>query len=80
MTDQHHNVVQPVITMFAVIVAWFGTIALGDVQTLVAILTGLAVLVYTVTNTFILWRDKIYRDRWIKAQIEARESGKMPLP
>jgi hypothetical protein len=49
--------------MLSVITAWIGTVALSEVQTIVAICSGLAVLVYTVTNTYVLWRDKIIRDR-----------------
>ena len=47
----------------AVIAAWLGSITLGDVQTMVAILSGVAVLTYTVVNTYVLWRDKIKADK-----------------
>lgn len=36
--------------------AWLGTITLAQVQTGIAILSGLAVLVYTVINTYYLIR------------------------
>jgi len=43
------------------IFGWFGSITLGDVQLLVAIVSGLAVLVYTLMNGYVLWRDKLRR-------------------
>ena len=47
----------------AVVAAWLGSITLGDVQTVVAILSGIAVLTYTAVNTYVLWRDKIKANR-----------------
>ena len=45
--------------IIAVVGVWLGSITLGEVQTLVGILSGMAVLAYTLANTYVLWRDKI---------------------
>lgn len=54
---------QSIANMVTVVLSWFGTIVLADIQTIVAILSGIAVLVYTVTNTYVLWRDKVRKSR-----------------
>lgn len=43
----------------AVAAAWYGSVTLADVQTVIGIVSGLAVLVYTVINIYIAWRDKL---------------------
>lgn len=51
------------VAILAVIAAWAGSVALSDVQVVVSIIGGLAVLVYTVVNTYVLWRDKVRQTR-----------------
>jgi len=57
--DHQHHTEDVIVRMVGVIAAWLGSITLGDVQTVVGIVSGLAVLTYTVVNTYVLWRDKI---------------------
>lgn len=60
MSQGHQDTMSEALTRVAlVIVAWLGSIKLGDVQTVVAILSGLAVLGYTCLQAWVLWRDKI---------------------
>lgn len=49
----------PIAKVLGVIVAWFGAITLGQVQTVVAILSGLVVAGYAATQWYVLWRDKV---------------------
>lgn len=41
--------------------AWLLSVQLADVQVVVSIIGGLAVLVYTTMSTYVLWRDKVRR-------------------
>ncbi len=54
--------------MIAWVFAWLASIKLADVQLVVSIVGGLAVLMYTALNTYVLWRDKVRR----KSQEETR--------
>lgn len=63
MKHEHSDMAEVLTRVGAVIVAWVGSITLGDVQALVGIVSGLAVLVYTVFNTYVLYRDKVKRRR-----------------
>ena len=42
-----------------VVLAWLGSIKLADLQAVVAILSGLGVLIYTAMQAYVLWRDRI---------------------
>lgn len=42
---------------------WVVSIELADVQLVVAILSGLVVIVFTALNTYVLWRDRIRGQR-----------------
>lgn len=59
MSDHKDTQGEIVGRMVAAVLAWIGSITLADVQLVVAILSGCAVLTYTVVNTYVLWRDKI---------------------
>ncbi len=48
----------PFVRIALLILAWFATITLADVQIVVAILSGLAVLVYTAFKTYYLVKNK----------------------
>ena len=63
MKDHQHGSEEVIVRMVAVVAAWFGSITLGDVQAVVGIVSGAAVLVYTIANTYVLWRDKIRGNR-----------------
>ena len=47
--------------LVALVLTWVGSVTLSEWSTFVSILSGLAVLVYTVAMTYLLWRDKIRR-------------------
>lgn len=55
-TEHNESGAAVVMKSLALIGAWFGTVTLAQVQTFVAIISGLAVLVYTVINTYYLIR------------------------
>lgn len=42
---------------------WLG-LQLADLQVFVSIFSGLAVAAYTLVNLYVLWRDKIKRDKY----------------
>jgi len=63
MKDHQHGTEDVIVRMVTVVVAWLGSITLGDVQAVVGIISGAAVLVYTIANTYVLWRDKIRGNR-----------------
>lgn len=50
---------QPMLRTIATIAGWFGSWKLGEIQTVVGILSGLVVTGYALTQWFVLWRDKI---------------------
>jgi hypothetical protein len=60
-TEQGLPVVQTVAKILAWVFAWVLSVQLADVQVVVSIVGGLAVLVYTGLNTYVLWRDKVRR-------------------
>lgn len=59
MTEHNDSALTIVAKTLVAIVAWFGSIKLADVQTAVAILSGLVVAGYAATQWYVLWRDKI---------------------
>jgi ribose/xylose/arabinose/galactoside ABC-type transport system permease subunit len=58
MNADHESTAGSVLKIIAVIAAWFASWKLGDVQVVVAILSGLAVLAYTAVKTYFLIRNK----------------------
>lgn len=60
--DQHQDIVSTITKVLALGLAWFGSVKLGDVQTLVAIISGLAVGAYAVLQFISLWRRE-FRDK-----------------
>lgn len=56
MNDQHDSIGAAASKCIALIAAWLGTITVAQVQTSIAILSGLAVLIYTILNTYYLIR------------------------
>lgn len=50
---------QPMFRVIATIVGWVGSWKLGEIQTLVGIVSGLVVTGYALTQWYVLWRDKI---------------------
>jgi predicted membrane protein len=59
VNEPHDSAFAVVAKTLTVILAWFGTIKLVEVQQLVAIVSGLIVGGYAATQWFVLWRDKI---------------------
>jgi hypothetical protein len=60
MSNEHTDSVATAAGKSAVVAtAWLGSVALADVQAVIGIISGLAVLVYTVINIYIAWRDKL---------------------
>lgn len=53
-TEHNDSVGAAVMKSAALIGAWVGTVTLAQVQTIVAIISGFAVLVYTLINTYYL--------------------------
>lgn len=58
MNSDHESTAGSVLKIVTVIAAWFASWKLGDVQVMVAIFSGLAVLTYTVVKTYFLIRNK----------------------
>ena len=50
---------EAVLRMVMVVLAWSASIKLADVQAVVAILSGLGVLIYTGMQAHVLYRDRI---------------------
>lgn len=62
MNSEHTDSVAAAVGKSAVVAAaWYGSVTLADIQTVIGIVSGLAVLVYTVINIYIAWRDKLRR-------------------
>lgn len=59
MTEQPDSIASVLIRSVGLIGAWFGTVSLAQVQTVVAIISGLVVAGYAATQWYVLWRDKI---------------------
>jgi hypothetical protein len=59
MTEHHDSWQTIAIKTATVILGWFGSWKLGEVQTLVGIASGLIVAGYAATQWYVLWRDKI---------------------
>jgi hypothetical protein len=56
MTTQPDTTAGVLTRVAGVILAWLGSVKLGDIQAFLAILSGLAVLIYTVLQIVSLWR------------------------
>ena len=59
MSTHNESTTEAVARIVISILAWFGSVKLGDIQAIVAIVSGVAVLTYTVMQTYLLWRDRI---------------------
>lgn len=57
------DVRHPVMRVVLAVIGWLASLTLADVQTLVAICSGLIVAGYGLTQWYVLWRDKIGRRR-----------------
>lgn len=60
--EQHSDILSTVTKVLALALAWFGSVKLGDVQTMVAIISGLAVGSYAALQFVSLWRRE-FRDK-----------------
>lgn len=58
MSTDHESTAGSILKILAVIAAWFASWKLGDVQVMVAILSGLAVLAYTLVKTYFLIKNR----------------------
>lgn len=59
MTDHQDTTGGVIVRVIGVILAWLGSLKLGDIQAFMAILSGMCVFVYTALQIYVLWRDKI---------------------
>jgi hypothetical protein len=60
MTDHSGTAVfDTVARIVLVAVAWLGSVTLAHVQTVVAIISGMLVIIYTGMQAYLLWRDRI---------------------
>jgi uncharacterized membrane protein YeiB len=59
MQEHQSGFWEAVVRMVMVVLAWSASIKLADVQAVVAILSGLGVLIYTGMQAYLLWRDRI---------------------
>ena len=57
--SQPTSVSAVLIESLVLIAAWAGSVTLAEVQTFVAIVSGLVLAGYAATQWFVLWRDKI---------------------
>jgi hypothetical protein len=53
------DIQKPMLRTIATIVGWIGSWQLGEIQTLVGIVSGLVVTGYALTQWYVLWRDKV---------------------
>lgn len=61
--NENHPVLAPI---FKVVLAWIGalgTVSAAQWQAVIGILVGLVTLIYTGSQLYVLWRDKIIRYR-----------------
>jgi hypothetical protein len=56
MTNEPDTTMGIIARVIGVILAWLGSLKLGDIQASVAILSGIAVLLYTVLQIVALWK------------------------
>jgi len=59
MQEHQSGFWEAVVRMIMVVLAWSASIKLADVQAVVAILSGLGVLIYTGMQAYVLYRDRI---------------------
>lgn len=61
--SQKHEVAEQLGKITLAAGGWLGAVQLANVQIIVSIISGVAVAVYTLVNLYVLWRDKIQRDK-----------------
>lgn len=74
MNDTPHSVTTQVLKMILSFVAWIGTVELAQWNMFIAAIGGLCFIVYTVSNTYVLWKERIIRKE-LKEQKEAEKEA-----
>lgn len=77
--ENDHTVWYYVTKIVAIWVAYLGTISLVQIQAIVGIGGGLAVIGYTCLQAYILWRDKIVRYRPPGSATRSSDTRPTPL-
>jgi hypothetical protein len=58
--EQHHDTAYAAVLKTAVaILGWFASMTLADIQTVLGIISALVVTGYSLTQWWVLWRDKV---------------------
>lgn len=58
-----HNRENLFVRVILLVVTWIGGVTLAEIQVWIGIASGAAILIYTLLNTYVLWRDKIRSKR-----------------
>lgn len=77
--NEDHSVLS---AMIRIVLAWagfIGSLSLAQWQAMVAIVGGLAVLIFTTMQIYILWRDKIVRYRPPGSATRSTDTSPTPL-